>query len=148
METPGPELTTFGAVLRFAMELEAASSAFYESASTVLSKDGAGTLVRELAAQHANRHRLLERTRQMKLNEMVLEPISGLEGHRYVFDATPAPKDSVLRRAMDLEGIAQTFYVDSATVARSLLTEAARTFRKLAEENGRNADRLRDAWAR
>lgn len=148
MEIPAPELTTFGALLRFAIELEAASSAYYESAAAILAKDGAGTLVRELAAQHANRHRLLERTRQMKLNEMVLEPISGLDGDRYVFDATPAPKDGVLPRGVDLETIAQAFYVDSATVAKSLLTEAARTFRKLAEENGRNADRLRDAAAR
>ncbi|MGQ0797916.1 MAG: hypothetical protein ACT4OI_08665 [Methanobacteriota archaeon] len=145
MDISAPELTTFGALLRFAIELEAASCAYYESASTVLAKDGAGTLVRELAAQHANRHRLLERTRQMKLNEMVLEPVSGLDGRRYVFDATPAPRDGALRRAVDLETIAQAFYGDSATVAKSILTEAARTFRKLAEENGRNAERLRDA---
>jgi rubrerythrin len=139
-----PELTTFGAVLRFAIDLETASAAFYEAAAGLLAKDGPGTLVRELSAQHANRRHLLERTRQMKLNEMVLEPVSGLDGRRYVFDATSAPKDGVLRRAIDLEAVAVRFYEDSSTVAKSLLTEAARTFRKLAEENRRNAVRLQD----
>jgi len=143
MGASGPELTTFGAVLRFAIDLEAESSAFYEAAAALFAKDGANTLLRELSAQHANRQRLLERTRQLKLNEMVLEPVTGLEGHRYAFDATPAPKDGVLRRAVDLEGVGTRFYADSATVAKAVLTEAARTFRKLAEENGRNAGRLR-----
>jgi len=143
MEWPIPELTTFGSVLRFAIELEAASSAFYEAAVPVLEDDGRSALARELAAQHANRRRLLERTRQLKLNEMVLEPISGLDGSRYTFDATRAPRDAVVPRATDLEATAERFYRESAVVAKALLVEAARTFVKLAEENGRNADRLR-----
>ncbi len=143
MAPPAPELTTFGSLLRFAVELEAATAAFYESALSVLPPDGPWALARELAAQHANRRSLLERTRQLKLNEMVLEPVSGLDGGRYVFDSTPAPRDSVVSRALDLEGTAERFYNESAAVAKSLLTEAARTFRKLAEENGRNAARLR-----
>ena len=143
MDVAGPELTTFGAVLRFAIELEAASAAFYDAAVHAFAKDGPGTLVRELAAQHANRRHLLERTKQMKLNEMVLEPITGLEGARYRFEATPAPKDDLLSRAAALEAVAERFYGDSSIVAKALLTEAARTFRKLGEENGRNAARLR-----
>jgi rubrerythrin len=145
MAAPVPELTTFGSVLRYAIELEAASSAFYEAAVPVLRDDGLSALARELAAQHANRARLLERTRQLKLNEMVLEPISGLDGTRYTFDATPAPRDLVLPRGTALEGTAERFYRESAAIARSLLVEAARTFVKLAEENVRNAERLRDA---
>jgi len=147
MESPVPELTTFGAVLRHALELEAATSSFYESAVESLEPDGSATLARELAAQHANRHRLLERTRQQKLNEVVLEPISGLDGRRYVFDATPAPRDAVLVRAVALEAVAEKFYGESSVVAEALLTEAAKTFRKLAEENARNAGRLREVGA-
>lgn len=143
MESSVPELTTFGSVLRFALELEAASAAFYESAVRVLEPDGPSTLARELAAQHANRHRLLERTRQQKLNEVVLEPISGLDGKNFVFDATPAPRDSVFSRAAALESVAERFFSESSVVAKALLTEAARTFRKLAEENARNSSRLR-----
>lgn len=143
MTSPIPELTTFGSLLRYAMEIEAASSAFYEAAVPVLSADGLSALARELAAQHANRHRLLERTRRLKLNEMILEPVSDLDGSRYTFDATPAPRDNVLPRAIDLEGTAERFYRETAVVAKALLVEAARTFQKLGEENARNADRLR-----
>lgn len=143
MAAPVPELTTFGSVLRYAMEIEAASAAFYDSAVPVLRADGLSSLARELAAQHANRRSLLERTRQFKLNEMVLEPVSGLDGRRYRFDATSAPRDHVLPRAIDLEGTAERFYKESSVVAKALLTEAARTFQRLGEENARNAARLR-----
>lgn len=143
MEFEAPELTTFGSVLRYAIELEAASSAFYEAAILVLPGDARSTLARELAAQHANRRRLLERTRQLKLNEVVLEPVSGLESSRFMFDPTPAPRDEVLPRAIALEGNAERFYAESAVVAKALLVEATRTFRKLGEENARNAARLR-----
>jgi len=143
MESPVPELGTFGAVLRFALELESATASFYERAVAELEPDGPAILARELAAQHANRRTLLERTRQQKLNEVVLEPITGLDGARYVYDGTPAPRERILLRAVALETVAERFYADSGTVAKALLTEAARTFRKLAEENARNAARLR-----
>lgn len=141
MSSAAPELTTFGSILRFAMDIESATSAFYDSAVRVLEKDGLETLARELSAQHANRHRLLERTRQ-RVNEAVLEPIAGLDGGRFVFDATPAPADRVLARARDLERIAERFYSESGVVAKAVLVEASRTFRKLAEENAGNASRL------
>ena len=142
MSSPVPELTTFGSILRFAIELEAATSAFYGSAVDVLKKDGLEALARELSAQHASRHRLLERTRQ-RVNEMVLEPIAGLDGSRYAFDPTPAPGDAVLARALALEEIAGRFYAETSAAARQTLVEASRTFRKLGEESARNAGRLR-----
>lgn len=142
MSASVPELTTFGSLLRFAIELEAATSAFYGRAVDVLDKDGLEALARELSAQHANRHRLLEQTRQ-RVNEMVLEPIGGLDGGRYVFDATPAPGDAVLSHALDLEEVAERFYSETSAAAKQTLVEASRTFRKLGEENARNVSRLR-----
>jgi len=142
MSSPVPELTTFGSILRFAIELEAATSAFYGSAVDVLEKDGLEALARELSAQHANRHRLLERARQ-RVNEMVLEPIGGLDGGRYAFDPTPAPGDAVLARALALEEIAGRFYAETSAAAKQTLVEASRTFRKLGEENRGNVARLR-----
>ena len=147
MAVPPAELTTFGSVLRFALELESAASAFYGSATDVLEKDGLEALARELSAQHANRHRLLERSRQ-RVNEAVLEPIAGLDGSAFAFDATPAPADRVLAKALRLEEVAESFYRESGTVAKSVLVEASRTFRKLAEENARNAARLREIGPR
>lgn len=138
-----PELTNFGSLVRFAVELETSTAAFYETAAASLPPGAQADLARALATQHENRRALLLRTRQQKLNEMVLEPITGLDGRRYLFDATRAGPDSVISKAVALEETAQRLYEESSVVARSLLTEAARTLRKLADENGSNLTALR-----
>ncbi len=141
-----PELTTFGSLVRHALDLEAGTAAFYEAACREAMQAAAVPLLRELAAQHVGRRALLERTRQQKLNEMVLEPISGLDGSRYIFDATFRGPSVIGRKALELESLAARFYEESSEVAKSLLTEASRTFRKLAEENDRNLARLRASF--
>ena len=57
-----PELTNFGSLIRFAVELEAATAGFYTAAGRLLGPGGPGDLARELAAQHENRRALLVRT--------------------------------------------------------------------------------------
>ncbi len=138
-----PELTNFGSLIRFAIELEAATAAFYAGAEGAAGPGTRRQLLHELAAQHESRRALLIRTRQQKLNEMVLEPITGLDGRRYVFDAAGGPPGETPDRAMALETVAGRLYEESAVVAQALLTEAARTFRKLADENHRNLAALR-----
>jgi hypothetical protein len=139
-----PELTNFGSLIRFALELEADSASLYIAASRLLGPGPWADLARELAEQHEGRRRLLERTRQQKLNEMVLEPISGLEGNRYVFDAVIGNPGEVPWKAAAIEEVASLFYGESSVVAKALLTEAARTFQKLADENRRNLARIRE----
>ncbi len=141
-----PELTNFGSLVRYALELESSTATLYRAAVTFLGTARGSDLARELAAQHEDRRRLLERTRQQKLNEMVLEPISGLDGGRYVYDAGLRSGAEVRGQALRIEETAGRFYSESAEVARSLLTEAARTFRKLADENARNAARIRETF--
>jgi len=142
MVSEAPELTNFGSLIRFAVELEAATSAFYEAAATLQGSGGTPGRFDDLGTQHANRGRLLERTRQRSLNEMVLEPITGLDGRRYVYDASTPPRSQVIARALALEAVAARFYEESSVVAQALLTEAARTLRRLAEENRKNVSRL------
>ena len=141
-----PELTNFGSLVRYALELEASSTRFYRAAAGLLPGGPGVDLARELAEQHEGRRKLLERTRQQKLNEMVLEPISGLDGSRYVADANLTGALEIRRKALGIEEVAARFYTESAVVAKSLLTEAARTFQKLAEENLRNATRVRELF--
>ncbi len=143
MASEASELTTFGSLIRFALELEVATAAFYDGAGELIGPDGPQALFRELATQHAERRRLLERTRQQKLNEMVLEPITGLDGHRYVYDASVPSRDQLRSRAGALEAVAALFYEESSVVAKYLLTEASRTLQRLAEENHRNEARLK-----
>lgn len=141
-----PELTNFGSLVRHAVALEAATASFYQEAARLLGPGEAGAVAQQLAEEHEGRRRLLERTRQQKLNEMVLEPISGLDGARYAFDASAPSRSDMRPKALALEEVATRFYGESAVVAQSLLTEAARTFRKLGEENQRNLERLRKAF--
>ncbi len=141
-----PELTNFGSLVRFALELEASTAVFYAAAADRLDPGRPAQLASALAKQHEDRRRLLERTRQQKLNEMVLEPITGLDGGRYVFDAALSAADEVPRKAVALERTASLLYTESSAVAQSLLTEAARTFRKLADENERNLVALRETF--
>ena len=139
-----PELTNFGSVVRFALRLEEAAAAFYESlARDVTGKTDPG-LPSELAAQHRDRCRILERTRA-QVNEMTLEPIADLDGRRYLVDARSLPGPEGIRRGVALEETAARFYSDASVAAKAVLAEAARTFRKFGEESARNAVRLRTA---
>lgn len=139
-----PELTNFGSLVRYAIELEAATAAFYQTAVRLLGPGEAASLALQLSQEHEARRSLLERTRQQKLNEMVLEPISGLDGSRYVADTDAQALADVRPKSIALEETAGRLYAESAEVAGSLLTEAARTFRKLGAENAKNASRLRE----
>ncbi len=141
-----PELTNFGSLVRYALELESSTAALYRAAFAILGNARGADLATELAAQHEDRRRLLERTRQQKLNEMVLEPISGLDGARYVYDAHLRGGAEIRGKALGIEETGARFYSESAVVAKSLLTEAARTFRKLADENMQNLQRIREAF--
>ncbi len=143
-----PELTNFGSLLRYAMELEAATAVFYREAATLLGSGPSADLARRLAQDHEDRRRLLERTRQQKLNEMVLEPISGLDGARYTADASVHAAGEVGPKAVALEQAGARLYGESAEIAQSLLTEAARTFRKLGEGNARNLAAVSEAFPR
>ncbi len=139
-----PELTNFGSLVRFALSLEDAAASFFEGLATVVMGEELQGLARELADQHRQRRKVLEQTRA-RVNEMILEPISGLHGGRYVFDAGPADGTEAVARGVSLEETSARFYSESAMVAKALLAEAARTFRKFGEDSARNAVRLRMA---
>jgi rubrerythrin len=142
-----PELTNFGSLIRHAVAMEVATASFYREAARLLGTGPPSEVAMRLAEEHEARRGLLERTRQQKLNEMVLEPISGLDGSRYVFDGTLDSARDVRTKAITLEQTAALLYRESADIAGSLLTEAARTFRKLGEENERNLVRIREAFS-
>ncbi len=141
-----PELTNFGSLVRYAVELEAATASFYRGAARLLGSGGPAEVAARLAEDHESRRVLLERTRQQKLNEMVLEPISGLDGARYVVDPSLGSATEIGTRAATLEQVAALFYRESAAIAESLLTEAARTFRRLGEANERNLVLIRETF--
>jgi hypothetical protein len=78
-----PELTTFGAVIRFAAALERQATGHYVA---WLAQDAgeARDLASSLASSHRRRAARLERLVREQLNEMLLEPIAGLRAERYL----------------------------------------------------------------
>lgn len=138
-----PEITTFGSLIRFALELENTAINLYEGSAKTLPNIAALPLLCDV---HRKRYQTLELTRREKLNEMILEPIYELKRDDYLIEINGvknAPAKDILKMAIDLEEQSAKFYSDSANIAKSLLAEASRIFQKLAKENEDNKGKLK-----
>lgn len=124
------ELGTFGAILRFAMDLEQQAADFYEGAAG----GGLEETFRELAQGSRKRLGRLERARREMVAEMILESITGLDGDAYRADLTPeASEAKLIRQAQVLEETSARFYRDAAD--KMPIREVVRLFQRLAREN-------------
>jgi hypothetical protein len=138
-----PEITTFGSLIRFALELEKVATSLYEGSSKTYPNVAALPL---LADVHRKRSQLLEHTRQQKLNEMILEPIYDLNGNNYAVDVngnSASALKELIKTAEIIEDKSARFYSDSARLAKSLLAESSRIFQKMAKENDDNKSKLK-----
>ncbi|MFX1561918.1 MAG: hypothetical protein ACFFDP_01235 [Promethearchaeota archaeon] len=138
------ELRTFGAALKFALDLEAIAAAFYESAMGIATSQELKGLFESLLLRGQKRIDLLLRVRRENTTEMILEPISGLDGDQY-HPKTEIPVgtgDAALAKlAESLEQKIHAFYKGAAEKI-SFLSEPAEIFERLADENAENAKRL------
>jgi rubrerythrin len=130
-----PECTTFGAVMRFALELEKGAAGMYEELAKAVPS---AVLLKELAETHKKRGAMLENMRQQKLNEMILEPIQDMKREDYIID-TKVPKVSdakaAAKVAMKAEETSAKFYADASKSAKSIIAEAYRVMDKLSKDN-------------
>lgn len=135
VECEFPECTTFGAVMRFALELEKGAAGIYEELAKAVPS---AALFKELAEIHKKRGAMLENMRQQKLNEMILEPIQDMNRENYIID-TKVPKVSDAKQAakvaMKAEEISSKFYADASKSAKSIMAEAFRVMDKLSKDN-------------
>lgn len=140
-----PECTTFGAVIRFALELEKGAAAVCDELSKDPKLASAAATFEALAEAHKKRGDLLENTRREKLNEMILEPIQDLKRESYLID-TNVPKGvdvkAAAKFAAKIEETSARFYADSSKIAKMLLAEAARIMDRLGKENLANKAKL------
>jgi len=137
------ELNTFGALLKFALELEEAAARSYDEAAKAARDEAlrSGLAARAESARK-NRQRL-ERVRREQVNEMLLEPIEGLResDYRAGGDASPAAADDDLTAsAAELEAACERFYRDAAE--RLSIPEVVRSFQRLADAHARNRAQL------
>ena len=141
------DLTTFGAVVKFALDIEAEASSFYESAIGVVTDPGLGKLLESLFHRGQKRIKTLMRIRRENVTEMILEPIAGLDSevHKPVTVIPAGADDGVVREtAAALETKLHEFYMHAAAKI-GFLSEAAYAFELLADANSEAAQGLRAA---
>lgn len=140
-----PEITTFGTLVRFALELERVAAVIYEELASDPSCAAGAEKFKALAENHRSRVSLLEETRREKLNEAVLEPISDISKDQYAI-ATDVPKGAGLKASSDfaakVEETSARFYGDTAKTAKNILHGAVRIFERMAKENLSNKAKL------
>jgi len=128
-----PEMKTFSSVIRYSLCLEEALEEFYKSAAQCL--PAAAGEFQKLADIHRARYELLEDTRQQKLNEMILEPVCGLERDEYLPDVDIENEADLVRKAVKAEENAGKFYTHLSDAARELSREASKVYLRMAKEN-------------
>ncbi len=136
-----PECTTFGSVIRFALELERAAMAVYDDLAGRPDLAPAAESFKALSAAHKKRSDVLEHTRREKLNEMILEPIQDLDGSKYMIETNvPDGIDMAGAKAFsaNMEDVSSSFYLDASKVAKFLLAEAARILERMGKEGEAN----------
>lgn len=126
------ELTTFGAVLGFALEHERAAAQVYAEASRDPIHAAATSAFTEAAAEKRAHVVWLERSRREHVAEMLLEPISGLRGEDFLLPLSMDPQaGQLLDRLIRREKAAQEFY---QTAARHIgLPEGAGLLQRIGE---------------
>lgn len=140
-----PEITNFGTLVRFALELERVAAAMDEELASDPSCASGAEVLRALAENHRARVALLEETRREKLNEAVLEPISDIRGSDYFVDTsvpTGAGPKAAAVHAAKVEETSARFYADTARTAKNILHGAVRIFERMAKENQSNIAKL------
>lgn len=140
-----PECTTFGAVIRFALELEKGAAGVCEELAKEPKMGPAAEIFRALAESHKKRGTAIEDMRQQKLNEMILEPIQDMHRENYLI-STEYPKGADAktagRFAAKIEETSAKFYADAARIAKPLMSEGSRLLDKLSKESLANKAKL------
>ncbi len=134
-----PELTTIGALFGFARRLEEASAEALEAAAAQPSEGARADGYRKLAKKHRRRAEEIDRIRQERLNETVLEPLTNMARDDYAptvaEDLGSLDAAALHETAVELERCASRFYLDAVDKAGPVLAEMRRSLARLAKDN-------------
>jgi rubrerythrin len=139
-------LRTFGALVTGALQLEESLATYYERAAQCAGEGAAKTLLNGLGEETRALSRRLERVRREQVNEMLLEPIPGLDPADYVLPLETAgdtSEEAILTRALEAEETIARYYRDAAE--QMPVPEARRSLSRTADVHTRQAARLREA---
>ena len=137
-----PKLGTFGALMRFAAQLEKEAAQRYADWGR---EPDLGGRFGALADSHRKRADQLARMVQEQLNEMTLEPIGGLDASDYLPpEGPPSGADAAARTAWarEVEARLARLYEDATQRAGHVLGGAARSLQRLARQSRRAIEEL------
>ncbi len=137
------DLNTFGALLRFALELEETAVRFYQEAAKAARGETLRHSFAACAEAASKNRRTLERVRREQVNEMLLESIEGLrDGDYHVSAAASAGMGDgeLTSSAAQLEATVERFYRNAAD--RLSIPEVVRSFARLADGHARTRSQL------
>ena len=136
------QLGTFGAILKYAIEIEDAASLYYDELAKK-APEGPKTSISELSNVSKKNKQTLERTRRMEMQEMILEAITGIDTVNYdaKFDV-PADFKAGLMNAVEIEKRASAFYSDSSKKL-GFLPNVGRTLEKLGKERETRVEKIK-----
>ncbi|MBC7120547.1 MAG: hypothetical protein H5T33_03035 [Candidatus Methanosuratus sp.] len=138
------QLGTFGAILKFASELEEAATNFYDEAAKKASPD-LQKVFGDFATASKKNKQMIERTRRMEIQEMVLEAITGIDGNNYKMDQSISSEEREnIKKAIEIESKTKKFYEDSMEKL-GFLPNVKKTFAKLAAEKQERLKRLQSS---
>lgn len=140
------ELTTFGAVIKFGFWLEDTCIALYKRAITNEKLSKFKENFSTLLEAHLKRKNILDEVKREKLNEVLLEPISGLNAASYAFDHELVGEiklSELIERTIFAEDKSSKFYLGASEMVKSFSLEVTRIFARLANDNLKNIERLR-----
>jgi hypothetical protein len=130
------ELGTFGAIMKFALEIESEVSSFYESVSRNAKDPKLSGLFGELYSRGQKRIKTLERIRRENVTEMILETYKP-----ETIVSEGSDDNTIKKAAVVIEKNLNEFY-NQAAVKIDFLSEVAYLFELLAEANEAALQRL------
>jgi hypothetical protein len=143
-------LNSFGAILSFAEELESQKKQYYETAAQKIDQlinnvgdhAGAKELFESLGLECAKQIKLIKRTRQENVTEMILEPVKDFFKESFVMDVkVPDQAAEILLAAKKNEETGIAFYTEAALKLKALL-EVSRILKQLAKKQRARLERL------
>ncbi len=143
------ELTTFGAALKFAMDLENMAMNVFADAARTRGNEQIAQVFLELSVSSRNRRLLLEKQyRENLYSDMdvgIFEPLPVMYSENYSTNSQPSPDagtSTFLREVIEMEGRINAFYLDLASRMKSRRRSIAKSYDKMAQENIQRQNRL------
>jgi rubrerythrin len=127
------ELTTFGAIMKFAMDGEEEIVNTLEGLAGNADLPSFGGLLDRIISESKKSRKLLERTRREGINEVILHPITGLDSDNYSLQDPPTgdlTSREVGKYLTETSDRLIRFYTDAAPKITN--PEAMRVFKRLA----------------